>query len=293
MCLNNFGYSAAGESSAMLADDFVLTQRTMVASLVLYAYETFASAVSVTGASATIHSAQPSTVGQHALYSTATVLQPTEFTNVYRQSDGDAGCTRRLQRIVLNLNNIALNSGTYWVSFQLTGGAFSGPFVPPVTLLGAPGKPGANSLFSSSGGAFQPVVDTGSSGCSPPVPSPNPQDVVFAVEGRLDLVRPCCNTDGSCSMVFESACMAGGGNPGPIGSSCNDPADFDSDGAPDVCDLDDDGDGVPDAVDVCPRNAVQLVTDAVSGRPLGDTNGDCLLDGDDIAGFVQQLLAGN
>lgn len=293
MCLTNFGYNAASESSARLADDFVLTRRTMIASLVLYGYETNASAVSITAASATIHSAQPSTVGEHAIFTTTSALQPAGFTDVYRQSEGDTGCTRRIQRIILNLNNIALNPGTYWVSFQLTGGALIGPFVPPVTILGAPGKPGANAIFSSSGGAFQAALDAGAQGCTPAPPTPNPQDFVFVVEGRLDLVRPCCNTNGSCSMVLESACVAAGGNPGPIGSTCNDPADFDSDGNPDVCDPDDDADGVPDAIDVCPRNGLQLATDAVSGRPLGDITGDCITNGDDIAGFVQQLLAGN
>jgi hypothetical protein len=69
---------------------------------------------------------------------------PVTFTNVYRQSQTEVTCVRRLQRVVMNMQGLVLNAGTYWISFEFTGGPLTGPFVPSVSILGAFGKPGAN-----------------------------------------------------------------------------------------------------------------------------------------------------
>ena len=45
-----------------------------------------------------------------------------------------------------------------------------------------------------------------------------------------------------------------------------------------------------DVDDVCPMNVVGLAVDSVSGRPLGDMNDDCAVNGPDVSGFVTQLL---
>ncbi len=53
---------------------------------------------------------------------------------------------------------------------------------------------------------------------------------------------------------------------------------------------DSDGDGVPDLDDVCPNNAPGLSVDS-EGRPKGDMNDDCVVDGLHVQFFVMQLLA--
>jgi hypothetical protein len=53
--------------------------------------------------------------------------------------------------------------------------------------------------------------------------------------------------------------------------------------------MDTDADGVPDADDVCPNNTPGLIVDG-EGRPKGDMNDDCNVDGTDVQFFVMQLL---
>lgn len=328
-CLNSFGFTAATESSFILADDFTLTARSYVNAVTLYAYETSAVGPTITAATVRVHSVQPLMPGQSVIASSSLFKTAVIFTNIYRQSQTEVTCIRRLQRVVMDMQGLVLNAGTYWISFEFTGGPLSGPFVPPVSVIGAFGKPGANAVLSASGAAFQPVVDAGVSGCTPAPPAPNPQDFPFTIEGRLDPQGTCCLSNGTCVDVFESncaaqggyivgpaidcspeicgvgaccmddqtcsnmtpvACAAAGGVPGALGVVCEALSDLDGDGFLDECDNDDDGDGVADSMDACPDNAPDIATDDVSGRPLGDMNNDCLVDGTDIAGFVSQLL---
>jgi len=328
-CLSTFGSTAATESAFILADDFTLTGRSYVNAVTLYAYETNAASPTITAAAVRFHSVQPSMPGQSVIASSSLFETAVIFTNVYRQSQTEVTCIRRLQRVVMDMQGLVLNPGTYWISFEFTGGPFAGPFVPPVSVIGSFGKPGANAMLSSSGAAFVPVVDAGVVGCTPAPPSPNPQDFPFKVEGRLDPVVTCCLSNNTCVTVFESgcaaqggyivspsidctpelcgvgaccmsdqlcsnmapvACVAAGGVPGALGVACETLSDLDGDGKLDECDNDDDNDGVPDASDACPENDLAVTVDAVSGRPLGDMNTDCVVNGSDIAGFVEQLL---
>ncbi len=65
-----------------------------------------------------------------------------------------------------------------------------------------------------------------------------------------------------------------------IPDECQD--DFDQDQLPDDCDSDIDGDGVDNNLDECPRTPLGL-TISLSGRPLADINGNCVLDLPDFA----------
>ncbi|MCH8146600.1 MAG: hypothetical protein IH987_01195 [Planctomycetes bacterium] len=69
---------------------------------------------------------------------------------------------------------------------------------------------------------------------------------------------------------------------------CSQLPDFDRDGTPDVCDLDDDDDGVPDVADACLNPPAPGGVDG-DGRPLGDLNGDCGVDLNDYAVFQTNL----
>ncbi len=69
---------------------------------------------------------------------------------------------------------------------------------------------------------------------------------------------------------------------------CSQLPDFDMDGTPDVCDLDDDNDGVPDVADACLNTPAPGGVDG-EGRPLGDLDGDCGVDLEDYAVFQINL----
>lgn len=128
--------------------------------------------------------------------------------------------------------------------------------------------------------------------------SPTPRGAYFLMLFISFLLTPdavvqggaCCMGDQSCSNMTPVACAAAGGVPGALGVVCEALSDLDGDGFLDECDSDDDGDGVPDSSDACPAGDPAAAADDVSGRPLGDMNTDCIVDGSDIAGFVEQLL---
>lgn len=107
---------------------------------------------------------------------------------------------------------------------------------------------------------------------------------------------PCLQTGGCClgsgvciESVTEIDCAIQGGQFRGIGSDCAGMADFDMDGAVDVCDNDDDNDGVLDSGDDCPLNTPGLLVD-IKGKPLIDLNNDCNVDGEDMSLIVQELL---
>ncbi|GBL34771.1 hypothetical protein EMGBS15_03660 [Filimonas sp.] len=63
----------------------------------------------------------------------------TDFTNCYRVGEGDnLGRTRPVMRIRLNLGGVVIPAGTHWVEWGLAGTLGSGPWGPPVTILGTP-----------------------------------------------------------------------------------------------------------------------------------------------------------
>ena len=55
--------------------------------------------------------------------------------------------------------NVTLAAGTYWLDWQVDGTLSSGPWAPPISILGQTTT--GNGLQSVSGGAFAPALDGG------------------------------------------------------------------------------------------------------------------------------------
>lgn len=93
-----------------------------------------------------------------------------------------------------------------------------------------------------------------------------------------------CNTD-----EIPDECELSGNdcNHNLIPDECE--PDCDGDHLIDDCDPDDDDDGVLDGADVCPCSAGCSGVDA-AGRPVGDVNGDCAVNGVDVQALVNALL---
>ncbi len=155
---NIYGYGWTG--AFRLSDDFVVPagQTWNVTGFEFFAYLTNATAPSYTTVTIEIWNGAPGSGGASVIAGNTTtnrLAPPATFTNTYRPLDTSLGdCFRRVQRLQCNLA-ATLPAGTYWITF---GGGPSG-FMPPVTLLGQPGKPGGNGMQFNA--AWAPILDAG------------------------------------------------------------------------------------------------------------------------------------
>lgn len=156
-----FGYSdnSVGTSAASLADDFTLSSNSLVSSVSFFSYSTStypSPPVSpFTGATLSLWNAQPGTAGASVLFS-STTIGATGWTGAYRVASTTlTNAQRPVFFLTLDFPNVALNAGTYWASWAVTGvaspGVSASVFNPP--LMNADGtQPAGNAIQSTNGG---------------------------------------------------------------------------------------------------------------------------------------------
>lgn len=169
-----FGFGAqGGVTNNTLADGFSTNGVWCVTAIELFGYQTGATAASMNGVFIEIYNGNPTTGGvpiggspglANNLFTTAGYSVTNTLTGIYRATAvAPLGDTRQIQSILvglpagLNLNSSLLASGEYFIRYQMTGTVASGPFVPPITILGSPVT--GNALQSIGVGALLPIVD--------------------------------------------------------------------------------------------------------------------------------------
>lgn len=105
----------------------------------------------------------------------------TGFTGIYRAAASTPTANDRPIMYVDATASIALSAGTYWLDWSLNGSLGSGPFVPPVTLLGVTTGTGNGRQFLTSTGTWNDAIDTGNS---------TVQGLPFQVRGTINSVVP-------------------------------------------------------------------------------------------------------
>lgn len=142
-----FGFGSQTANNNVMADDFVVSAGGWnVTGLTFWAYQTGATAPSITAASFAIDSDLTST----AVASSGTFA--VNFTNIFRTNAGDTTSNnRRLQRIDITGLNINLAAGTHWLKWNFAGStAFSGPWQPHLpTSLATFGQNSQQSLAAA------------------------------------------------------------------------------------------------------------------------------------------------
>jgi hypothetical protein len=191
--LNVFGTGcSAAVINTFLADDFTLPSTTNLSTIELYLYQTGATAPSITNVILALHSgpAIPASPTSNVLQTLVGAPQSVTLEPIFRSTEATVGCTRQIQKVVLNVAAWPdLPAGSYWISWQAAGTVASGPWCPHVTVCGACGKPGANAQVASTNtaGAFAPATDTGGGvGCENA-----PEDLPFIIRGTPVGGNPC------------------------------------------------------------------------------------------------------
>lgn len=159
-----FGFGAQQTAGNRMADDFVSEADWTLESLRLYAYQTAVgvSAPTITGVTLRIWGAAGPGVGNPVWGdNTTNVLTSASVSNAYRTtSTANNNTDRRIQVVDINLPNLQLGAGTFWIDYSFTGTLASGPWNPPVS---SPTAHIEGNAVQATGGTdlFNPGLDAG------------------------------------------------------------------------------------------------------------------------------------
>lgn len=164
--MNILGFGAQQPSNNYMADDFVVpvTDSWTIDSITTFCYQSNATTLTVNGVFIQIWDGQPG-AGGTVIFGDLTTnrLQRAYLSNIYRASENTtAPCARRIQVAVATIG-LTLQPGTYWVQVGWSGTAASGPWSPPVTLIGQT-TTGNGLQYLGSSSTWGPAYDTGASG---------------------------------------------------------------------------------------------------------------------------------
>lgn len=173
--LASYGFGHQLTEGYRVADDFTVPAGGWyIASIIFFAYQTGSTTTStIDHVTLRIWDGVPGETGSNVVFGDTTTnrLVASTWSNIYRVIDTDmSGTTRPIMVNRVNVG-ITLPPGTYWLDWQSGGTLPSGPWAPPVTLLGQTGKAGANARQFTS--EWNPALDAGTR---------TPQDFPFIVE---------------------------------------------------------------------------------------------------------------
>ena len=138
--MNTYGFGHQVLANNWVADDFTVPAGGWnIGGYGFYAYQTSSGLTStLTAVHLIIYDGVPGAGGTNIVFGDETTnrLTSSNFTNIYRVTDDLLLSTSR--PIMLNdcKFNLSLAAGTYWVAWQTDGTLASGPWAPPISILG-------------------------------------------------------------------------------------------------------------------------------------------------------------
>jgi uncharacterized delta-60 repeat protein len=170
-----------------MADDFEVTSPDGwdIERAVFYAYQTGSGTDSTfSGVNYRIWDGPPNDPASTIVYGDDTTNRQTytDWTNIYRRAEDNPGNTDRPVMYVTGEADVHLAAGRYWLDWQLSGRLGSGPWQPPVTIVG---QATTGNALHWTGTSWRDAVDEatqavqgmpfqlwGTAGAEPPTPTP-------------------------------------------------------------------------------------------------------------------------
>jgi len=161
-----------------IADDFIVDTDWTINEITFFAYQTGSGTAStITGVYLAIWDGMPGAVGSSIIWGdyTTNLLVNTAFSDIYRVLDTNLlDSNRPIMANTVDVGGLNLPAGTYWLDWMSDGSLASGPWAPPVSVLGSTGT--GNGLQSLDGGVtWAAVTDVGG------------QDFPFIIEGLAEI----------------------------------------------------------------------------------------------------------
>jgi hypothetical protein len=146
-----------------MAEDIVLSDDYDVTSIDFFGYQTNAptAPASINEINVQIWDGDPSVAGSSVIWGddVTNVLTSAIWSDAYRDTETTVGATNRaIQRITVETPGLSLVAGTYWVDYSMGGTAASGPWQPPVVILG---QTMTGNAQQSIAGVWGPFLDGG------------------------------------------------------------------------------------------------------------------------------------
>ncbi len=161
--MGTYGSGCQVSAGNSIADDFVVTENWTIESFTFYSYQTGSGTTStINDARVQIYNGNPSAGGTVIWGNlTSNLMTSTSWTNAYRVLESAPATNRPIFKVVASTPGLTLAPGTYWVEMTLGGTGASGPWAPPVTVVGQTTT--GNSIQKTSTG-WAPLVDVGPQG---------------------------------------------------------------------------------------------------------------------------------
>ncbi len=193
--MNTLGFGHQIDHDNRIADDFVIPtgESWDIAQITFFAYQTNADSLStpITGQYIQIWDDVPTSDKASVIWGDLATdrLSTSAFASVFRVTETTGGASNRPIWVNTCTVPLTLGEGTYWIVWQVDGSLSSGPWAPPIAILGQ--STTGNGLQSTdSGVTWNPAMDSGSS---------TQQGFPFIIEGSVALER---STWGSIKSVF-------------------------------------------------------------------------------------------
>jgi hypothetical protein len=168
--MGTYGQGVQLSAGNSLADEFEATGTWILESITVYGYQTGSGLPStLTGVYMQIWDGNP-TSGGSVIWGdlTTNIMLSTEWTNAWRVLESGPLENRPIMAAVADLGGLSLNAGTYWIEYSLDGNGASGPWNPPVTIIG---ETTTGNALQNQSGTWVALEDVG------------PQGIPFVVEG--------------------------------------------------------------------------------------------------------------
>lgn len=141
--MGTIGFGQQSNSFNRIADDFTISEcRWRIDSIALFGYQTGSTTTSTfTAYNLRIWNGAPNNGASAVIFGDTTTnrLIRTVWSGAYRVTETTSGnTTRPIMRNVINIGGLELNTGTYWLDWSAAGSLASGPWQPPVAILGQP-----------------------------------------------------------------------------------------------------------------------------------------------------------
>ena len=179
LSMNTLGFGHQFLVGNRMADDFSITDPAgwQIDTITFFAYQTNAptNPSPITGVYYQIWDGPPNDAGSSVVFGDLVTnrLLSSTFTNIQRDSGTSPCANNRYIFADVASAGVTLPPGTYWIDWMTDGSLSSGPWAPPVTILGQTTT--GNALqYTTSSGAWGPANDSGTL---------TQQDLPFIIEG--------------------------------------------------------------------------------------------------------------